>query len=82
MARKPLTERQKDILRYIARHVMKMGFQPSYREIADHFGWASVGATRSHLAALERKGAIILTGESRAVAFKWRLWVRQKRRGS
>lgn len=77
---KPLTEKQKDVLRYIARHILKMGYQPNYREIADHFGWASAVAVKHHLQACEKKGAVLLTGQSRAVLFKWRLWVRQKRR--
>jgi repressor LexA len=80
MGTKPLTEKQKDILRYIARHVMKLGFQPSYDEIAKHFGWNGRTAARSHLVAIERKGVVVLNGESRAVAFKWRLWAKKKRR--
>lgn len=79
MRKKPLTEKQKDVLRYIARHVLKMGFQPSYEEISRHFGWSRKTAARAHLVAIEKKGVIVLTGESRAVAFKWRLWVRKKK---
>jgi repressor LexA len=74
-----LTKKQADVLRYIAQHILKMGFQPSYREISDHFGWASSVSARHHLMAMEKKGVVVITGESRAVLFKWRLWVRKRR---
>ena len=73
------TKKQADVLRYIAKHILKMGFQPSYREISDHFGWSSPCAARHHLQAMEKKGMVVITGESRAVLFKWRLWVRKRR---
>lgn len=48
-----LTERQQEILTYI-----QEAGSPSFREIADHFGFKSVNAVRDHVKALRRKGAL------------------------
>lgn len=78
MTTRPLTETQKNVLRYIARHIDRMGFQPSYAEIAVHMGWACKSATLQCLRAIERKGVIVLNREARAVQFRWKLWIRRR----
>lgn len=78
--KRPLTEKQKQILRYIARHIDRLGFQPSYQEIAERFRLGHRSAAAAHLRALERKGVVMLNGESRAVAFRWKLWCRKRSR--
>ncbi len=78
MTAAPLTEKQKDVLRYIARHIDKLGFQPSFREISDHFGWKSPVSARHHLLAMEKKGVVVLGGESRAVSFYWKRWAKRR----
>lgn len=55
---KPLTERQEQLLSYIADHVETHGFPPSIREMADHMGIRSTNGVNDHLKALERKGYI------------------------
>lgn len=54
----PLTERQKEILKFIADGVMANGFPPTTREIGQKFGIGSPNGVASHLHALEKKGYI------------------------
>lgn len=81
MPKAKLTEIQKNVLRFIAKHISVMGYQPSYREIGDRFGWTSPNAARGHLLAMEKKGVVMITGESRAIKFQWRRWAKRKARG-
>ncbi|MFQ5650453.1 MAG: transcriptional repressor LexA [bacterium] len=55
---KPLTEKQKNVLRLIAEKVNQAGFPPTLQELADELGVASKNAVLKHLDALERKGYI------------------------
>ncbi len=54
----PLTKRQKEILDFIAIYIDDNGYAPSYREIAEHFGFSSVASVTDHIQALKDKGAI------------------------
>lgn len=54
---KHLTALQANVLRFI-RERAETGVLPTIRELADHFGWASVNAATCHLKALERWGYI------------------------
>ena len=64
-----LTDRQQQILEFIAAAQHKTGVTPSTREIQEHFGFASQTAAVNHLRALERKGVIRRhAGKARAVA--------------
>jgi repressor LexA len=54
---KELTERQKEILSFIAEHINVHSYPPTIREIADHYGMSVKGA-HDHVMALRRKGAI------------------------
>jgi len=53
-----LTDRQREMLRYIARFSKEHGFWPSIRDIQNHFSFRSTNAVIGHLRALEQKGAI------------------------
>jgi repressor LexA len=51
-----LTERQAEILRFIARRSEESGFPPTIREIGQEFNIKSTNGVNDHLKALERKG--------------------------
>ncbi len=55
---KPLTDKQKNVLRLIAEKVNEAGFPPTLQELADELGVASKNAVLKHLSALEKKGYI------------------------
>jgi repressor LexA len=55
---KALTQRQRQILDFIASEVEFKGYPPSVREIGSAIGLSSSSTVHSHLAALERKGLI------------------------
>jgi repressor LexA len=54
---KPLTPRQREVVRLVRRHLSKFGFAPSIRELAGQLGIAP-SAIAGHLAAAERKGVL------------------------
>lgn len=55
---KPLTDRQRTALDFIASHIGKHGFPPTFREIASALNIRSTNGVADHLRALERKGYI------------------------
>jgi repressor LexA len=55
----PRTQRQKDILDYITRFLERHGYEPSYTQIARHFGVKSRATIAKHIAALERRGLLV-----------------------
>ncbi len=64
----PLTKRQKEILDYVASFIADHGYAPSFEEIADAFGYASLATVHEHLSNLERKGYIRKSyNESRSI---------------
>ena len=52
-----LTDRQSQILTFVARHCRSRGYAPSTREIGREFGIAAT-AVLGHLKALETRGGI------------------------
>jgi repressor LexA len=54
----PRTQRQKEILDYITRFSERHGYEPSYAQIARHFGVKSRATIAKHIAALERRGLL------------------------
>jgi repressor LexA len=54
--RDALTDRQKEILDFISRSIIKRGYPPTLREIGSHFGIRSTNGVNDHLRALEKKG--------------------------
>ena len=55
---KPRTQRQKEILEYITRFIERHGYEPSYAQIARHFGVSSKATIAKHIGALERRGLL------------------------
>lgn len=53
-----LTPKQKKVLDYIQRFQAKKGFAPSQQEIANHFGFRSLGTVQNYLVRLERQGLL------------------------
>jgi repressor LexA len=51
-----LTERQRDVLRFIRARLDAAGVAPTLQEIADAFGFRSTASAQKHVAHLERKG--------------------------
>jgi repressor LexA len=53
-----LTDRQRQILEFIAEAVAERGYPPSVREVCDALGLASSSTVHSHFQALQKKGYI------------------------
>ena len=53
-----LTKRQQQIVDFIDRSQRNSGVAPSYREIAEHFSFGSVGSVVGHVRALRKKGVL------------------------
>ena len=70
-----LTDRQKDIVRFIADYIDAEKYPPTMREIGRHFRIASTNGVNDHLVSIEAKGYIerrpfisrglVLTGRAR-----------------
>jgi repressor LexA len=54
----PRTQRQKEVLDYIVRFLASHGHEPSYAQIARHFGVSSKATIAKHISALEKRGLI------------------------
>lgn len=66
--KKKLTDKQRDVLRFIYNEIKTAKLPPTIREIAQHFGFSSTGTVRDYLHALAQKGYIRLTAnKSRAI---------------
>lgn len=59
---------EQKLLRHIAVQTRKNGYQPSYREIANAWGYKSPGYIATLVGKLEERG-VVKTRGSRAVAF-------------
>lgn len=55
---KSLTPKQKAILNFIEEYISIHRYSPSYREIANHFGYKSTGSVFKHIQALQQKNAL------------------------
>src|SRR5712671_5533709 len=55
---KKLSERQKNILKYVEEYVDERGYPPSIREIGDRVGISSTSVVDYNLKVLEREGKI------------------------
>lgn len=53
-----LTRRQKQILDYLQEYLTANGYAPSYEEIAEHFGYASLATVHEHVENLRVKGYV------------------------
>jgi repressor LexA len=54
-----LTPRQKDVLDFIAGFLDEKGFCPSYEEIGEGLGLASLATVHKHISALEARGYLV-----------------------
>ena len=69
MTRKELTNRQREILKFISEFIEKHKFPPTRSELSAHFGFRSPNAAETHLKALEKKAVIGLErGVSRGIS--------------
>ena len=59
----PRTQRQKEILDYLTRFLERHGHEPSYSQIARHFGVKSRATIAKHVAALEKRGLLTRKNE-------------------
>lgn len=57
-SRKPLTQRQFDVLMFVIDSIRDRGYAPTLREIGEKMEIASTNGVTDHLIALERKGYI------------------------
>lgn len=65
-----LTDRQRAVFEYLYEFARDNGYQPSVREIAEHFGMDSQMGPFAHFRALTRKGWIVAAGgNSRSIRF-------------
>ena len=65
---KELTEKQKQVLKYIYDRIKGDNLPPTVREIAKNFGFSSTGTVRDYLKVLVKKGFIkISANKSRAI---------------
>jgi repressor LexA len=72
----PLTERQEEILKWIAQHIDLHGFQPSIREVGERFRIRSPNGVVCHLKAMERKGYLSLNSmTARGISFNWKEYI-------
>ncbi|HEY5609685.1 MAG TPA: transcriptional repressor LexA [Thermoanaerobaculia bacterium] len=53
-----LTERQRDILKFIRDFKKRKGVAPTHKEICEAFGFSSYGTVYKHLSLLEKKGLL------------------------
>lgn len=51
-----LTKRQKEIFDYVCQFIDENGYSPSFREIAEKFGFSSTGTVAEYISILENKG--------------------------
>ena len=54
----PLTKRQREILDYLRDFIADNGYAPSFDEVRQDFGYASLATVHEHLTNLQRKGYI------------------------
>lgn len=66
----PLTNRQREIFNFMVGFTLENFYQPSYRDVSEHFGYSGKTGALSHIRALEKKGLITLVDQrSRAIEF-------------
>ena len=63
----PLTDRQRQVLDFIAGSLDRTGCPPTLREISDHISTKGTATAMAHLEALERKGFIRRRSGSRGI---------------
>lgn len=64
-----LTDRQREILRWIGDYARREGVSPSLRDIADAFGMGSTNSVMCHVKALIKKGYMRQAGRNKARSY-------------
>ena len=79
-----LSPRQKEVLNYLHHYRRNYHCSPAYREMAEHFGWASLQSASNHLRALEAKGLVAAVVSAKGVTRGYRVTLsgQQARKGS
>src|SRR5436190_441469 len=72
--RRPLTEQQSKLLRFIQEHTRKSGHPPTFREIGHAFRFRSTGTVRDHVRAIEAKGYLRKSAGKARGLFPEDLW--------
>lgn len=63
-----LTERQAEVLSFIANTSAEAGLPPTVEEITEHFGWSSQNSAQCHINVLVRKGWLLRDrGKNRSI---------------
>lgn len=70
--------KQLRLLNAIADSIWLRGYQPSFRELAEHFNYASVGYIQFLLRDLHKRKVVRVVSKARAVEFDWRSYVTDK----
>jgi len=72
MGRKKLTAKQYEFLQFLIDHTEETGVWPTYREIIDHFGYASPNSVTQNLKALHKKGHLVRDDQGYHLAPKYK----------
>lgn len=57
---RPLTAKEKSVLEYLEQYVQHKGIAPSFQEVSDHFGFASLNSVQRYLRQLQEKNYIYI----------------------
>ena len=55
---KPLTPKEKNVLEFLESFISKKGYSPTFTEIKEHFGFASINSVQRYLKQLQQKNYI------------------------
>jgi repressor LexA len=66
------TKRQKEVLEYITLYIESHGYEPSYQQIARHFGVKSKAGIAKHISALETQGLLTRRRENGSFSLELR----------
>ena len=65
---RPLTDRQREIYRWLVQYIANHGFSPTIRELCLAFGFASTEGAMCHLRPLRVKGYVVWNdGQARTI---------------
>ena len=61
------TKKQAEVLNFLTKHISKVGYPPTLREIAGHLGIKGHYAVKKHLDALAKKGQLVRGRQARSI---------------
>ena len=71
-----ITKLEHKLLCHIAVHTEKHGYQPTYREIAEDWGYRSPGYIHALVLKLKKRGVVVVNGY-RAVSFDYKNYLKK-----